>query len=182
MARGLRPRSSGEILIQRLLPGLEVRGLAPEPAAAKRGRAALRAGQKAALWGRLEADAKRIAEHFGLRYSRLEPEREGIRAHYGITYSDGTIRIRLRHAATGRPLKYSSLVNTVCHELAHLKHFNHGERFKALTGHVDELLGTTDIVEVGSEPTAEHIHTFKTSPTYYLDGVDQKFNAAAGRG
>jgi len=131
LARGLRPRSSGEILIQRLLPGLEVRGLAPEPAAAKRGRAALRAGQKAALWGRLEADAKRIAEHFGLRYSRLEPEREGIRAHYGITYSDGTIRIRLRHAATGRPLKYSSLVNTVCHELAHLKHFNHGERFKA---------------------------------------------------
>ena len=32
---------------------------------------------------------------------------------------------------TGEPLKYSSLVNTLCHEFAHLRHFNHGPRFKA---------------------------------------------------
>ena len=32
---------------------------------------------------------------------------------------------------TGKALKYSSLINTVCHELAHLRHFNHGPRFKA---------------------------------------------------
>ena len=41
------------------------------------------------------------------------------------------IKIRLRHATTGRPLKYSSLVNTLCHELAHLRHFDHGLRFRA---------------------------------------------------
>ena len=34
-------------------------------------------------------------------------------------------------ATTGKPLKYSSLVNTLCHELAHLRHFDHGPRFKA---------------------------------------------------
>ena len=49
---------------------------------------------------------------------------------YGVCYADGTIRIRLRHAATGKALKYSSLVNTLCHELAHLEHFNHGLRFQ----------------------------------------------------
>ena len=90
----------------------------------------LASSEKAALWSRLETDARTIAEQFGLQYRRIEPEREGVRRHYGITYSDGTIRIRLRHASTGRPLKYSSLINTVCHELAHLRHFNHGERFK----------------------------------------------------
>ncbi len=51
---------------------------------------------------------------------------------YGICYSDGRIQIRLAHVTTGRPLRYSSLVNTLCHELAHLRHMNHGPRFKAL--------------------------------------------------
>ena len=50
---------------------------------------------------------------------------------YGVCYADGSIRIRLRHTLTGRSLKYSSLVNTLCHELAHLRHFNHGLRFRA---------------------------------------------------
>ena len=98
--------------------------------ATARGRAGLLAREKAMLWERVEADARRIAAVFGLEYRKLEPEREGVRRHYGITYSDGTIRIRLRHSKTGRPLKYSSLVNTVCHELAHLKHFDHSDRFK----------------------------------------------------
>ncbi len=80
---------------------------------------------------RLECDAQRIARHFRLRYLSLEAERANVRSRYGICYADGRIKIRLRHAVTGRPLKYSSLVNTLCHELAHLRHFNHGERFKA---------------------------------------------------
>lgn len=55
-----------------------------------------------------------------------------MRRRLGVCYSDGTIRIRLFHARTGRPLVYSSLVDTLCHELAHLRHFNHGRRFQAL--------------------------------------------------
>ena len=80
---------------------------------------------------RLERDALRIAAPFGLRVHSLAPARAGVRRYYGICTSDGRIRIRLHHATTGRPLKYSSLINTVCHELAHLRHFNHGPRFKA---------------------------------------------------
>ncbi len=81
--------------------------------------------------GRLNRDAERIASHFGLRYRSIEAERVGVTSRYGVCFDDGTIRIRLRHAVTGKPLKYSSLVNTLCHELAHLRHFNHGPRFKA---------------------------------------------------
>jgi predicted metal-dependent hydrolase len=82
------------------------------------------------LIARLNADAERIARRFALRYRAIEAEHPRVRRRYGICYSDGTIRIRLRHAATGEALKYSSLVNTLCHELAHLRHFNHGPRFK----------------------------------------------------
>lgn len=79
---------------------------------------------------RLNRDAEALARHFGLRYRAVEADRANATSRYGICYSDGTIRIRLRHATTGKPLKYSSLVNTLCHELAHLRHFNHGPRFK----------------------------------------------------
>ena len=54
-----------------------------------------------------------------------------MRRRLGVCYDDGTIRIRLFHARTGQPLKYSSLVDTLCHELAHLRHCNHGRRFQA---------------------------------------------------
>jgi len=83
------------------------------------------------LISRLNVDAERIAGQFGLRYRSITAERAGVKSRYGVCYADGAIKIRLRHATTGRPLKYSSLVNTLCHELAHLRHFNHGPRFKA---------------------------------------------------
>ena len=79
----------------------------------------------------LNRDAEHLARRFGLRYRSITAERAGVTSRYGVCYADGAIKIRLRHATTGRPLKYSSLVNTLCHELAHLRHFNHGPRFRA---------------------------------------------------
>ena len=78
----------------------------------------------------LRQDGARVAKQFGLPTPRLQAERAGVNGHYGICYRDGRIRIRLRHARTGRLLKYSGLINTLCHELAHLRHFDHGEHFK----------------------------------------------------
>lgn len=75
---------------------------------------------------------------FRLRYRVLEAERANVKRRYGVCFSDGTIRIRLRHATSGNPLKYSSLVNTLCHELAHLKHFNHGPGFQAFYAEILE--------------------------------------------
>ncbi|MEN8160718.1 MAG: M48 family metallopeptidase [Myxococcota bacterium] len=83
------------------------------------------------LMARLNGDAAVIAARFGLRYRVIEPERPRVKRRYGVCFSDGTIRIRLAHAKTGEPLRYSSLVATLCHELAHLRHFNHGQRFRA---------------------------------------------------
>jgi predicted metal-dependent hydrolase len=83
-----------------------------------------------ALIARLNRDAALIAARFGLRYQAIEAESARVKRRFGICYSDGTIRIRLRHATTGQPLKYSSLISTLCHELAHLKHFDHGLGFQ----------------------------------------------------
>lgn len=80
---------------------------------------------------RLNRDGQALAARFELEFRAIEADRANATSRYGICYSDGTIRIRLRHATTGKPLKYSSLINTLCHELAHLRHFNHGPRFKA---------------------------------------------------
>ena len=81
---------------------------------------------------RLVRDARAIASHFGLEYRSIQAERGNVKSRYGICYEDGSIKIRLAHAVSGRPLKYSSLVSTLCHELAHLRHFDHGPRFKLL--------------------------------------------------
>jgi hypothetical protein len=88
---------------------------------------------------RIQRDGALIAARFELRYKVIEAERPRVRRRYGVCYSDGTIRIRLRHAVTGEPLKYSSLVNTLCHELAHLRHFNHGLRFRRFYAQVLEF-------------------------------------------
>ena len=77
-------------------------------------------GTRLELIGRLREDADRICVRFGLRYRVIEPERANVKNRYGICYEDGVIKVRLRHAVTGRPLRYSSLVSTLCHELAHL--------------------------------------------------------------
>lgn len=84
-----------------------------------------------AVLGRLRHDAALLARVFGLPLRRLDAERANVRRRYGVCYSDGEIRIRLRHARTGQLLKYSSLVDTLCHELAHLRHFHHGARFRS---------------------------------------------------
>jgi predicted metal-dependent hydrolase len=101
------------------------------------------------LMQRLNADAERIARRFGLRYKDISAERAGVKRRYGICFADGSIRIRLRHTLTGRSLKYSSLVNTLCHELAHLRHFNHGLRFRAFYAQLLEYARREGIYQPG---------------------------------
>jgi hypothetical protein len=118
----------------------------------------------ARLMESLNRDAERIALQFGLRYKSIGAERANVTRRYGVCFSDGVIRIRLRHAVTGRPLKYSSLVNTLCHELAHLRHFNHGPRFKIFYFELLEFArvrgiycpGRPELVQPAQRPPAAH--------------------------
>jgi predicted metal-dependent hydrolase len=91
-----------------------------------------REDEDAAMIGRLRLWGADLAGKFGLRYRALDPEHEDVVEHYGICYEDGVIRIRLRHARTGHLLKESSLVDTLCHELAHLRHLDHSIRWNRL--------------------------------------------------
>jgi predicted metal-dependent hydrolase len=111
-------------------------------------------GDATELIGRLALDARRIALVFGLRYRAIEPERPHVRRRLGVCYADGTIRIRLFHARTGQPLKYSSLVDTLCHELAHLRHFNHGRRFQTLYRRILDHARREGIYRPGPGPEA----------------------------
>ena len=85
-----------------------------------------------ALVARLRDVGARVAGHFGLPPFDLDADRPDARSRYGVCDEDGRIRVRLVHARTGRPLRYSALVDTVIHELAHLRHLDHGERWEAL--------------------------------------------------
>jgi predicted metal-dependent hydrolase len=108
---------------------------------------------RAELMERLNRDAAVIAARFGLRYRVIEAESPRVRRRYGVCYRDGTIRIRLAHVVTGRPLRYSSLVATLCHELAHLRHFDHGVRFRSFNQHVLEWARQVGIYRPHAEPS-----------------------------
>jgi len=81
---------------------------------------------------RLRQDGRVLARAFRLPLRALDAERANVKRRYGVCYEDGSIRIRLRHVRTRELLRYSGLVDTLCHELAHLRHFDHGPRFHVL--------------------------------------------------
>ncbi len=81
---------------------------------------------------RLRTDAARVAAQFTLPPYELDADRPNAHDRYGVCFADGRIRVRLIHARTGRVLRYSALIDTVIHELAHLRYMNHGPRWKAL--------------------------------------------------
>jgi len=113
---------------------------------------------------RLNRDAEVIARRFGLCFRSIEAERANVTTRYGICYEDGVIKIRLRHAVTGRPLKYSSLVNTLCHELAHLRHFNHGPRFKAFYLGLLDYARAEGLYRPGPDPARAVSDADRTKP------------------
>src|SRR6266446_9425945 len=84
------------------------------------------------LLAKIKRDAYRIAKRFRLRYLEITTEHPRVRARYGSCDEDKVIRIRLHNLRTGRFLKYWNLVHTLCHEMAHLKYMDHGNKFKQL--------------------------------------------------
>jgi len=130
----------------------------------------------------LEFDASRIARVFGLRYRTIEPERPQVKRRLGVCYRDGTIRIRLQHATTGRPLKYSSLVDTLCHELAHLRHFNHGKRFQSFYRRILEHARREGIYRPGPDEAIEVLVLPEPAPLRAVVAIAAQNSALARSG
>lgn len=123
-----------------------------------------------ALIARLREDAARIATRFRLPKYELDADRAEARERYGLCYADGRIRVRLVNVRTGRMLKYSALIDTVVHELAHLRHMNHGPRWEALyrrmlefarkEGIYEPMWRSVATVQQTAEPDAEQLALF----------------------
>ena len=130
MASAVRPPRAALFDLSSLRPVEAFRSSVP--AAARAHARSLRAEEAGRTMERMRRIAAELGRAFGLRAAVVEAEREGVHGHYGACFEDGTIRIRLRHAVTGKLLKESSLVDTLCHELARLRHFDHSPRFRDL--------------------------------------------------
>jgi predicted metal-dependent hydrolase len=113
---------------------------------------------------RLRRHGALLANAFKLPLVSIDPESERVRRRLGICYADGRIRIRLHSLRSVELLKYSSLVDTLCHELAHLRHFDHGRRFWALYRRILAYAKRHGIYRPGPEPAQPPITAFRALP------------------
>jgi len=112
----------------------------------------------------LRRHAEVLATAFDLPLQSIDAESERVRRRYGICYADGRIRIRLHQLRAPELLKYSVMVDTLCHELAHLRHFDHGRRFWRLYRRILEYARRHGIYRPGPEPTAPRPTPFQALP------------------
>ena len=81
---------------------------------------------------KLRRDARRIKRAFKLPVKKVidysGPE-------FGWCLPDNTIRIRLL-SARRKPLHYNTLLDTLVHEMAHLRYRSHGQDFKRFKGEI----------------------------------------------
>lgn len=78
----------------------------------------------------IEAEMFRFAGRFKLPLSGVLPmhrEKSSI-GYYGLCHRDGRIAIRIRWA-NGRPLHAYAIIDTMAHELAHLRYLTHSPRW-----------------------------------------------------
>lgn len=113
---------------------------------------------------RLRRHGAVLAQAFGLPLVSIDPESPRVRRRLGICYADGRIRIRLHSLRSVELLKYSAMVDTLCHELAHLRHFDHGRRFWALYRRILAYARRHGIYRPGPEPVQAPMPAFRTLP------------------
>lgn len=88
----------------------------------------------------LESLAKKVSKSFGLCYKRLE-EYPNTHKDFGECNHIGVIKIRLYRRGTKIPLATKTVLDSLAHELAHLKVWDHGKAHNKLTKEIlEELL------------------------------------------
>jgi hypothetical protein len=99
----------------------------------------------------------------------LDADRPNATERYGQCDTEGRITVRLVHARTGRPLRYSALIDTVIHELAHLRYMNHGPRWEALYHGMLEWARSEGIYEPRSSAAEPPASPPPSAPSGQLD-------------
>ncbi len=96
----------------------------------------------------IERDIKPILREFGLSYQTMkESVAEGS---LGFNRGGRTIALNIRQKRDPMKLrKYSAIMSTMIHELAHLRHMNHGPGFKAFEAELKAWARSRNIYQPG---------------------------------
>jgi hypothetical protein len=88
------------------------------------------------VFKRIRRLARRMSQAFKVPYTAIRAEPQGSK-YFGTCYEGGVIHIRIRNLSNGNLLQWSTIVDTLCHELAHAacfkqKDYAHSEEFARL--------------------------------------------------
>lgn len=95
----------------------------------------------------IEAQMQQFAGLYGLPFKGLLTiyKQKFARNIYGVCHWDGRIGIRIRWA-TGRPLHSYAIIDTMAHELAHLRHRTHSRKWFSLHAAILGAMACTDLL------------------------------------
>lgn len=111
------------------------------------------------IWKDIHEIADKVCKHFGLSYGKIVPETRKQTRHYGecrpcakcvnaehideVNCREKILYIRIHQLNKPRkPLAASTILNTLAHELTHLKHWNHGKSHREFEHEVIEFMRT----------------------------------------
>lgn len=98
-----------------------------------------------ALWALVKKIARRHAVLHGLELKKVKPmHRRYAKKFYGYCTDRGVVAIGLRSERKKRYCAYR-ILETLAHELAHLRHWDHSQKWFALYGKILDSIGRDGI-------------------------------------